>query len=119
MEQLGRIYKTIIFSLIPLFSFAQNDTTIVSEGIKKIKGDFYTETVTTTTNYQLVTSSMFADIESREDQKKRLQDEIAKGDAERKEKIKLLKQLVRKGFEPNESDWKEVEIFERVMKKIE
>jgi hypothetical protein len=111
--------KIILLLLISFATVAQNDTTITKESIKKIEGSFYVVTETTTTTNVLVTSSMFSDIESKEEQKSRLESEIIKGDSERKEKVKLLKALVKKGFKPNADDWIEVEIYERVMNKIE
>lgn len=127
--------KALILILTLIFSYSVSfcqtikepeSKTITVKKVVKIGTKFYIEESQTTTNYvELTTEKLLVvenddkELESDEQEKKRISDENLRRKNERIERNKLLKDAIKKGFEPEVKTIEEKERVEKIKAKIE
>lgn len=127
--------KALILILTLIFSYSVSfcqttkepeSKTITVKKVVKIGTKFYIEESQTTTNYvELTTEKLLAvenddkELESDEQEKKRISDETLRRKNERIERNKLLKDAIKKGFEPEVKTIEEKKHVEKIKAKIE
>lgn len=119
----------IIFSAISLISFAQikepENKNITVKKVVKVGEKFYIETSQTTTTYQELKTELILGVENDkneelrdEEEKNRVLNLVKEKKAERLEKNKLLKDALKKGYEPEIRTLEEKEMVDKIKAKI-
>lgn len=119
----------LILSLVSLASFCQikepENKTLTVKKVVKVGDKFYIETSQTTTNYQELKTELLLGVEN--DENEELRDEEEKNRAldlakqkktERLEKNKLLKDALKKGYNPEIRTLEEKEKIDKIKAKI-
>lgn len=93
--------------------------------VVKVGGRFYVEESTTTINYTELTTEMLLEVEKEpsddandEAEKKRAEDEAKNRKAERQERNKLLKDALKRGYEPEVKTLEEKERVNKIKEKL-
>lgn len=104
--------------LLSIAAFAQKDTTIKSKKVVVIDSTFYVQTTITNISHQPLNSQLLQNVERFEQEKARKIEESTRNEAERKELVKLVKDALKKGYKPKNSNSYEDNISNRILNKI-
>lgn len=110
--------KTIIFLLLSLAAFAQKDTIYQTKKVVVIDSIFYVQTIVTNIRHEPLNSQLLQNVERFEQEKARKIDESIKNEVDRKELVKLLKEALKKGYKPKNTNSFEDNISNRILNKI-